>query len=88
MVLRGGCWSCGGRERKAVAVGSEGQELLFRAVLALKHASKQALKTAKKSQKKPQNRKKYAILWLRLAQMDSPLLPGPGLRGFGRVDVF
>jgi hypothetical protein len=48
MMSRGGCWSCGGRERKAVAVECEGQELLSRAVLALKDASKQALKTAKK----------------------------------------
>jgi hypothetical protein len=38
----------------------------FRAVLAPKHASKQALKTAQKNAKP-----KITPLWLRLAQMDS-----------------
>jgi hypothetical protein len=45
-----------------VAVGCEGQELLFRAVLALKHASKQALKTAQKNAPKNAKSKNYATM--------------------------
>jgi hypothetical protein len=47
---------------EAVAVGcGEGQELLFRAVLALKHASK-ALKTAQKNAQKNRKTENYATM--------------------------